>query len=51
MDSRCDCDHHAQVEGRVRLYLSAGEDSYIEFAFPKILPASRWFPIRPRRRI
>ena len=26
------CDHHAQVEGRVRLYLSAGEDSYIEFA-------------------
>ncbi len=26
------CDHHAQVEGRVRLYLSAGEDNYIEFA-------------------
>ncbi|HUB51741.1 MAG TPA: lytic transglycosylase domain-containing protein [Terracidiphilus sp.] len=25
------CDHHAQVEGRVRLYLSTGEDSYIEF--------------------
>jgi len=25
------CDHHAQVEGRTRLYLSAGEDSYIEF--------------------
>jgi hypothetical protein len=25
------CDHHAQVDGRVRLYLSAGEDSYIEF--------------------
>jgi hypothetical protein len=24
------CDHHAQVEGRVRLYLSAGEDNYIE---------------------
>jgi hypothetical protein len=24
------CDHHAQVEGRVRLYLSPGEDSYIE---------------------
>ena len=26
------CDHHAEVEGRVRLYLSAGEDNYIEFA-------------------
>ena len=25
------CDHHAEVEGRARLYLSAGEDSYIEF--------------------
>ena len=25
------CDHHAEVEGRTRLYLSAGEDSYIEF--------------------
>jgi hypothetical protein len=24
------CNHHAQVEGRVRLYLGAGEDSYIE---------------------
>jgi hypothetical protein len=24
------CDHHAQFEGRVRLYLSPGEDSYIE---------------------
>ena len=25
------CDHHANVEGHVRLYLSAGEDNYIEF--------------------
>jgi hypothetical protein len=25
------CDHHASIEGRVRLYLSAGEDNYIEF--------------------
>ncbi len=25
------CDHHALVEGRMRLYLSTGEDSYIEF--------------------
>ena len=26
------CHHHAEVEGRVRLYLSAGENNYIEFA-------------------
>lgn len=26
------CDHHALVEGHMRLYLSAGEDDYIEFA-------------------
>jgi soluble lytic murein transglycosylase-like protein len=26
------CDHHAQVEGRVRLYLSASEDNYIELS-------------------
>jgi soluble lytic murein transglycosylase-like protein len=26
------CDHHAQAEGRTRLYLSGGEDNYIEFA-------------------
>jgi soluble lytic murein transglycosylase-like protein len=26
-----ECDHHAQVQGRVRLYLSAGEDNYIEY--------------------
>ncbi len=25
------CDHHAQTGNRVRLYLSAGEDNYIEF--------------------
>jgi hypothetical protein len=25
------CDHHAQIEDRVRIYLSASEDSYIEF--------------------
>ena len=24
------CDHHAQVEGRVRLYMKPGENSYIE---------------------
>jgi soluble lytic murein transglycosylase-like protein len=26
------CDHHVQVDGRVRVYLSAGEDNYVEFA-------------------
>lgn len=26
-----DCDHHAQVDGHVRLYLSPGEDNYIQF--------------------
>jgi len=26
------CDHHAAVEGRTRLFLSKGENSYIEFA-------------------
>ena len=25
------CDHHAMLEGQVRLYLGAGEDNYIEF--------------------
>ena len=25
------CDHHALVDGRIRLYLSTSEDSYIEF--------------------
>ncbi len=26
------CDHHAQVDGHIRVYLSAGEDNYMEFA-------------------
>jgi soluble lytic murein transglycosylase-like protein len=26
------CNHHADVEGHVRLYLAVGEDNYIEFA-------------------
>jgi hypothetical protein len=30
------CDHHAEVEGRTRLYLSAGEDNYIEFRAEEI---------------
>jgi len=31
------CDHHAEVEGRVRLYLSSGEDNYIEVEPQKIV--------------
>jgi len=27
-----DCNHHAQIEGRVRLFLTTTEDNYIEFA-------------------
>ena len=30
------CDHHALVDGRTRLYLSAGEDNYIEFRAEEI---------------
>ncbi len=26
------CDHHAQINGRIRVYLSAGEENYIELA-------------------
>ena len=37
------CDHHAQVEGRTRLYLSAGEDNYIEFA-PREIAAVEFVP-------
>jgi soluble lytic murein transglycosylase-like protein len=30
------CTHHAEVEGRIRLFSSSGEDSYIEFPPEKI---------------
>jgi hypothetical protein len=30
------CDHHAEVDGHIRLYLSAGEDNYIEFRSEEI---------------
>ncbi len=40
------CDHHAQVEGRVRLYLSPGEDNYIEFA-PEQIAAIEFVPDPP----
>jgi hypothetical protein len=35
------CDHHAPVEGRVRLYLSAEEDNYIEFRPEEIAAVER----------
>jgi soluble lytic murein transglycosylase-like protein len=35
------CDHHAQVEGRVRLYLSAAEDNYIELGPREIADTER----------
>lgn len=44
------CDRHAEVEGHVRLYMSAGTDNYIEFA-PKeiadVQPATDPDPIDP----
>ncbi len=40
------CDHHGQVDGRVRLYLSAGEDNYIEFA-PEQIATVEFVPDPP----
>ncbi len=40
------CDHHAQVDGRVRLYLSPGEDNYIEFA-PQQIATVEFVPDPP----
>jgi len=40
------CDHHAQVEERTRLYLSAGEDNYIEFV-PQEIAAFETVPDLP----
>ncbi|MGD0902438.1 MAG: lytic transglycosylase domain-containing protein [Terracidiphilus sp.] len=40
------CDHHAEAGGRVRLFLSAGEDNYIEFA-PQEIAAVETVPDLP----
>jgi soluble lytic murein transglycosylase-like protein len=40
------CDHHAEIEGRVRLYLSAGEDNYSEFR-PEEIAAIEKLPDPP----
>jgi len=42
-----DCDHHAQIEGRTRLFLSSGADSYIEFA-PREIAAVETIPDPPK---
>jgi soluble lytic murein transglycosylase-like protein len=43
-----DCDHHALVEGRMRLYLSPGQDSYIEIR-PEEVTSFETVPDRPAR--
>jgi soluble lytic murein transglycosylase-like protein len=40
------CDHHAQIEGRVRLFLSASEGNYIEFP-PDEVTAVEFVPDPP----
>jgi len=40
------CHHHAEVDGRVRLYLTAGKDNYIEFA-PTDIAAVQQVPDPP----
>lgn len=40
------CQHHAEVEGRVRLYMSEGQDNYIEFA-PQEITAVEQVPDPP----
>ena len=40
------CDHHAEIAGRTRLYLSAGEDNYIEFR-PEEIAAIEKLPDQP----
>jgi soluble lytic murein transglycosylase-like protein len=40
------CSHHAQIEGRVRLFLNTGEDNYIEFA-PEEIAAVEEVPDLP----
>lgn len=36
-----DCNHHAQIDARVRLYMGVGEDSYVEFAPEDIAAVER----------
>ena len=41
------CHHHVQVDGRVRLFLTAGEDNYIEFAPEEIAAVAAIADPRP----
>lgn len=42
-----ECDHHAEVEGRMRLYMSTGETSYIELRSGDVASVAR-IPDRPK---
>ena len=42
------CNHHADVEGHVRLYLGAGEDNFIEFAPQEISTFEQFGPSLPK---
>jgi hypothetical protein len=44
--SEMDCHHHTQVKGRVRLYLSPGEENYFEFA-PEDITGVEFVPDPP----
>jgi soluble lytic murein transglycosylase-like protein len=41
------CDHHVEIEGRTRLYLSAGEDNYIEFRQEEIAAVEKLPDLQP----
>jgi soluble lytic murein transglycosylase-like protein len=41
------CDHHAQVEGRMRLYLGTGQDNYIEFVPQEIAGVEQVADLQP----
>ena len=41
------CDHHAPVQGGVRLYLNPAEDSYVELR-PQEIAAVEWVPDPPK---
>jgi len=44
--SEMDCHHHTQVKGRIRLYLSPGEENYFEFA-PEDITGVEFVPDPP----
>jgi len=42
------CDHHAQADGHVRLYLTVGEDNYIEFPPAEIITVEQVTDLPPQ---